>query len=272
METSGTETTPFVISTEEFDGPIDLLLHLVKLHELPIERLSLARVASQFVQCLENYLLLDVEVAGEYLVVAATLLAIKASYLVAGPEETGGGGDEVADEVEAPHEELLRRLKEAETYRKMAQELAMRSLLGVDVFEAGGQTAAISTPEAPLGQHDALLLGKALRRLLERNSINARSLVISVNAASIADRMLAIIEHLATTNMPLSFSTLVGESQAKGDVSELVSRTIATFLALLELCKRAAVEIRQEDALDEILVLRVGVVNTEFVAVDEISV
>lgn len=71
----------FSIALEIFHGPIDLLLHLVKQNELPIEKLSLAQVANQYLICLERMRRLDLEVAGEYLVVAATLLSIKASTL-----------------------------------------------------------------------------------------------------------------------------------------------------------------------------------------------
>ncbi|NMC63810.1 MAG: segregation/condensation protein A, partial [SAR324 cluster bacterium] len=77
----------FNVSLPLFDGPIDLLLHLVKTNELPISKVSLAEVAEQYMQCLELMKSLDLDVAGEYLVIAATLLAIKSSFLLNEPVE-----------------------------------------------------------------------------------------------------------------------------------------------------------------------------------------
>ena len=99
----------FSVQTPLFDGPIDLLLHLVKTNELPITKLSLAEVAEQYMQCLDMMRSLDLEIAGEYLVIAATLLSIKSSVLLDEPVEM------VPDEegnLYDPYEALLEQLGE----------------------------------------------------------------------------------------------------------------------------------------------------------------
>ena len=72
----------FTVEIDQFNGPIDLLLHLVKQNELPVEKISLARVTSQYMHCIERMGKIDLEIAGEYLVIAATLLSIKSSILL----------------------------------------------------------------------------------------------------------------------------------------------------------------------------------------------
>ncbi len=77
----------FEVQVDLFKGPIDLLLHLVKQKELPLEEISLAEVADQYMHCLEQMRRFDLEIAGEYLVIAATLLSIKSSHLLNEPVE-----------------------------------------------------------------------------------------------------------------------------------------------------------------------------------------
>jgi segregation and condensation protein A len=77
----------FEVKLELFDGPLDLLLHLVKKKELPIEKVSLSEVTGQYLECIKSLRYYDVEVAAEYLVIAATLLSVKASVLLNEPVE-----------------------------------------------------------------------------------------------------------------------------------------------------------------------------------------
>jgi segregation and condensation protein A len=232
----------FSVNLDLFDGPMDLLLHLVKQHELPIERVSLALVTEQFMAILDEAVELDFELAGEYLVVAATLLAIKSSILLNKPVEVQ---IDQAEEGPDPEEELLQRLRELERFRESAQQLGARPLLGVDVF------APVPEPFAPgppvLRDHDALLLGRALRRLIDRAPAELRSLVITTDSVPIAARMVQVIERLTASHHGVPFSELVGEAAT-------VPTIIATFLALLELCKRQAIQVEQPAVFGDILI------------------
>jgi len=247
----------FEVRLERFDGPIDLLLHLVKQNELPIEKISLAQVTSQYLECVEEMRDVDLEIAGEYLVIAATLVSIKSSIVRNQPVEF------VADEdgnLVDPHEELLRRLREAEVYRDGAKHLASRHLLGIDVFSSSGVMLPGEEPEFVLKDHDAMLLGKAMLKLLQKAGGSAPLMTISVDSVSIVERMIGVLDHLklASSSAPgkaVAFERLVSDPSNRGTV-------ISTFLAVLELCKRQVVQVRQSEVFDEIVVeLRSGDVD-----------
>lgn len=234
----------FEVKLDTFDGPIDLLLHLVKRNELPIEKLSLYQITAQYFDCLENMKHLDLEVAGEYLVIAATLLSIKASILLNEPVEL------VADEdgqMVDPHLLLLERLREAAIYKDGAMALSGRNLLGLDVFENIAVFNEIEPIAAPLKDHDPMLLAKAFKKLIERRKDQIPKLTFSVDSISIVDRMMGILERLSKSDKPLSFDMLVDDITDRGNI-------ISGFLALLELAKRGAVYVTQLEVFDEIVI------------------
>lgn len=232
----------FEIYLEQYDGPLDLLLHLVKKRELPIERLSLVEVASQYLNCLSKLVSVDFDLASEYLVIAATLVSLKSSTLLGLPGET----NEILDEnIEInPHEELLMRLRKADIYRETAVLLADYQALGFDVFASQpNKTPAISIPV--LKNHDPLLLGKVLRRLMLKAKDQGSEIVITLDSISITDQMIRIVDRLRETSGRLKFDALFA-----GNFS--MSAVISSFLALLELCKRSVVNIHQEEWCDSI--------------------
>jgi segregation and condensation protein A len=237
----------FTVNLELFDGPMDLLLHLVKQHELPIERVSLAAVTEQYMAILDEAVELDFELAGEYLVVAATLLAIKSSILLNKPVEV-----QLDPEVDGPdpEEELLRRLRELERFRNSATELSQRPLLGIDVFAPKAEP--FTQGPVVLRDHDALLLGRALRRLLDKTPTELRSLIITTDSVPIAERMVQVLEKLSISPEGVSFSGLIGPVIT-------LPKIIATFLALLELCKRQAIRVEQEGVFGEITIFNVEI-------------
>src|SRR5690606_31650883 len=116
-----------------FQGPLDLLLHLIRKHELDILDIPIAFVTEEYLRYLEAMDELDLAVAGEYLVMAATLLHIKSKMLLPrAPQDDEEDGVEVEDL--DPREELVRRLLEYQRYRDAAERLAERALEGRDVF------------------------------------------------------------------------------------------------------------------------------------------
>jgi len=233
---------------EVFDGPIDLLLHLVKRNELPIESLSLASVAAQYMQCIEQMRELDLEVAGEYLVIAATLLSIKSSILLNEPVELVL--DDEGNLVD-PHEELLRRLREAQIYREGAQFLGGRSMLGVDVFEPQSMLAEIEAPDVRYKPHDAILLGLAFKALLQRVGKTNPTFTISVDSVTIVERMMTIVDLLRRSSAPMAFEDLVPDQTSRGSI-------ISSFLALLELAKRQMIMVRQSEMFSAVTIALVG--------------
>jgi segregation and condensation protein A len=233
----------FEVSLDLFDGPIDLLLHLVKQNELPIEKVSLAEVTSQYLACIESFPNFDLEVAGEYLVIAATLVSIKSSVLLNEPVEMVPDAE---GNMVDPHEELLKRLRLAEIYREGAGYLNDRTILGIDVFAP--PPALDSIPPAPVvyKEHDPLLLGKAFRKLISQLK-DPQSMTITVDSISIVDRMMRIIDILKASSEPLPFQKLLPDLTTRAAV-------ISGFIALLELCKRHVINVRQDDSFEEIYI------------------
>lgn len=247
------EQITFEVKLDEYDGPIDLLLHLVKKKELPIEKVSLAQVANQYLSCLDQLANLDFDLAGEYLVIAATLISIKSSVLLGTPKDdlllnlTEEGPD--------PHEELLLKLKEAAIYRSGATKLGGISLLGVDVFSSQ-PTKTTAASAVVFKNHDPHLLGKALQKLIDKAKERGQEYVVTVDSISIAQRMVSVVDKLKKFGAKSSSFGVSFESLFEDDMS--VSSIISTFLALLELSKRAVIDIVQQDWCQDITVCMLG--------------
>lgn len=235
----------FSVKVELFDGPIDLLLHLVKSRELPIEKLSLAEVAAQYLECVESMSHVDLDIAGEYLVIAATLVSIKAAVLLNQPVEL------VPDEdgnLVNPHDELLRRLREAEVYKEGAEHLCKRDYLGIDVFSPPSALKHFAAPQSSeLPAHNPMLLGKAFRKLLEKIDATAPLYTVMLESVSVIERMVGILDILQAAGEPLQFEKLIPDLSNR-------SLLIASFVALLELCKRQAICVSQSENFEVIYV------------------
>lgn len=223
-----------------FQGPVDLLLQLVKQNDLPIEKVSLAEVASQYLECVEAIKLIDLDIAGEYLVIAATLLSIKSSVLLDEPVELVP--DEDGNLID-PHEELLQRLREAAIYRDGANFLESRKCLGIDVFAPPTRLADYKEVEASYGEHDPMLLGRAFRRLLEK--VDKGVYTVSFENISVVKLMTGMVDKLKQQRGPLSFLKLI---------PDLTNRSVilGSFIAMLELCKRQVIQVSQSDVFSDI--------------------
>ena len=238
----------FEVHTEDFHGPIDLLLHLVKQRELEIEKLSLAEVADQYLETIERLRKFDLEIAAEYLVIAATLISIKSSYLLNEPVELIP--DEDGNLID-PHELLLDRLREAAIYKEGAKTFSELSMLGIDVFASPPKLKEVPKPPVEFAPHDAFLLGKAFKKLLDRAGDERQMLAISMESVSIVDTMMGILKRLDTADKPLPFEKLVTDVTSR-------SSLIAGLIALLELCKRGAIQVKQDESFAEILIAKRG--------------
>ncbi len=232
----------FEVRLDLFDGPIDLLLHLVKKRELPIERVSLAEVTGQYLECIKALRYYDVEVAAEYLVIAATLLAVKASVLLNDPVELVP--DENGDLVD-PHELLLERLRELEAYRLAAGDIGSRPALGHDVFSAPVKAAKIDPALIPLAGHESELLARAFQKVLARLGEKSAVFSITIDSMSVVERMRRVVDSLRSTGGTASFISLLGQAADRGTA-------IGVFVALLELCRRRMVLVSQAGPKDDI--------------------
>lgn len=228
----------FKVRLDLFEGPIDLLLHLVKQRELPLEKLSLSEVTEQYLACIENLEQIDLELAGEYLLIAATLLSIKSSILLNEPVEfTLDEDGQLVD----PHDELLQKLREAQIYKEGALMLSQCKQLGVDVFPTPSAMASVPKGPVTYRQHDPMLLGQAFRKLLLELGEEEKLYTIQLESISIVERMSEVINVLNRKSSGVSFRELVPDLTSRAAL-------IGTFVALLELCKRQVIQVIQPEA------------------------
>jgi segregation and condensation protein A len=224
---------------EIFEGPLDLLLHLIKKNEVSITDIPIATITEQYLATLELMQNLSLDVAGEFLVMAATLIHIKSRMLLP-------AGDNEADEDEGvdPREELVRRLLEYQRYKEAAAELEQRDLLTRDVFVR----SATPTEEAgPRGFRDVSifdLLG-ALKRVIDRLPKDAVH-EIALDKITVREKMTLLLETLRVQGSVL-FESLFAEVKSRVEV-------VATFLAMLELVKVRAIRVFQEEMAGPIMI------------------
>ncbi len=226
----------FTIALPAFEGPLDLLLHLIRKHELDILDLPIAFVTERYLAYVSLMERLDLDLASEYLVMAATLAHIKSKMLL--PQEAQEPDeDEAAGEEIDPRAELIRRLLEYQKYKAVAEDLGARGIAGRDVFGRGSAAPEASGP-APLAPTSLFKLLDAFNAVLERAKGNL-AFEITAEGISIQDRMRQMTE-LLRERREVTFEALF-EGQAT------IYDLVVTFLALLEMAKRRLVQIYQAE-------------------------
>ena len=245
------------ITLPAFEGPLDLLLHLIRKHELDILDLPIAFVTESYLSYLSLMEKLNLDVVSEYLVMAATLAHIKSKMLLPRvPDDQDD--DELDDEID-PRAELIRRLLEYQKYKRVAEELGERGIAGRDVFVRGSEAPKAEGPP-PLAPSSLFKLIDAFNGVLKRAEAEL-AFEISAEGISIQDRMRELTERLSAVE-ELRFDLLF-EGQAT------IYDLVVTFLALLEMAKRRLVSIAQEDPHSEI-VLRSTVIGADAQAEGEL--
>ncbi|MBE0489788.1 MAG: segregation/condensation protein A [Halomonas sp.] len=222
---------------EAFEGPLDLLLYLIRRQNLDILAIDVAAITRQYIEYVELMEAMEIELAGEYLLMAAMLAEIKSRTLLPRPPKEGGDGEE-----EDPRAELIRRLQEYERLKHAAEALAELPRLGRDWFPARALLPPLESrvihPDVELGE----LLG-ALAGILRRAEL-VQSHHISREVLSTRERMLAIMERLGHDHFT-PFEALFSLEEGRAGV-------IVTFMAILELAKEAMIEIVQNAPLSPI--------------------
>ncbi len=229
------------IPTAGFEGPLDLLLHLIQQHELDILDIPIRFVTARFLQYLAVMRTLSIDVASEYLVMAATLAHIKSKMLLPTVPE---GQDEglPGEEEEDPRAELVRRLLEYQKYKAAAAELAERGTLGKDVF-GRGNTEETPTGPAPFAPAGVFSLLDAFEKILKRTNVKLDHEVV-FDRISITDRILQLSEKLEVRKAMRFEDLLVepGRAITRFDI-------VITFLAILEMAKLRMLRIYQSGPL-----------------------
>ena len=235
---------PYQVRIENFEGPLDLLLHLIKKNEINIYDIPVAMIAQQYLAYLEAMEELNLNVAGDFLVMAATLLQIKSKMLLP-VDETVDDDEDGPD----PREELVRRLLEYKAYKEAARQLDDQEKVWREIF---WREQALSVEEEveedlPLDNVSLFDLVDALKDVLERNPAS-RLLEIVPDNLTVRERMNLILETLEGKDS-VSFAALF-----EGSSHRMV--VVVTFLALLELMRLRVARVFQAETFGPILVSR----------------
>ena len=220
---------------DAFEGPLDLLLYLIKRQNLNILDIPIADITEQYVQYIEMMRELQWELAAEYLVMAAMLAEIKSRMLLPRPvDEEQEEGD--------PRAELIRRLQEYERYKQAAEDIDALPQMGRDVYQAEVDVPdkKLERPEPQVSIQELLL---AFKDVLHRADMYTRHRVAR-ESLSVRERMSQVLERIHRDRF-VEFSALF-------DISEGRQGVIVSFLAILELVKGSLLELVQTESYGRI--------------------
>jgi segregation and condensation protein A len=238
------QTTDYAIKLDIFEGPLDLLMYLIKKNEIDIYNIPIALITEQYLHYLNMIKSLNLDLAGEYLVMASTLIHIKSKMLLPVPEEPSEEESE-----EDPRFELVKQLLEYQTFKEAATGLGERPILERDVFVRSAplpeELQIQDTEEEEFIEVNIFELIEAFHNLVSR--IDRKELLeIDLEKMSLTDIINDIMERL-TREKNLTFDELLGEKKSRRSI-------IYTFLAILELIKMKMIKAYQTSAFGVIRV------------------
>jgi len=241
----GEDSNAYRVELPVFEGPLDLLLHLIRKHEIDIFDIPIAKILDEYLAYLEWMRALNLDVAGEFLVMASTLAQIK-SRLLLPPEQQPE--DEEQQPQEDPRAELVRRLLEYQRYQEAAEQLKQRPVLLRDVFarqKAGEPPEPEADQQEPFAEVSLFRLIEALDKVMRKAALTVPHEVI-VERISLATRIEELAELLAQKT-EVTFEELFGEQPTRRLV-------VVTFFALLEMTRLKMIRLHQAQDSETIYV------------------
>lgn len=243
----------FRVALPNFEGPLDLLLHLIREHRLDILDIPIALISEKYLEHLEQMRQIDLDIAGEFLVMASTLLHLKSRMLLP-HEEQPAGQDAIEQAAERldPRAELVRRLLEYQKYKAVAEQLAQNDILDRTVFPR-----RVTLDAVPLGAEEIGLLEISVYRLIEgldrvlANLEPRRQHEVTREHLSLSQAMYDVAAKVRAAEGSVRFVELFSGQRVK-------SAVIITFLALLEMCKLGLLRVSQPEGSDDIFVSQRG--------------
>ena len=232
------------VRVESFVGPLDLLLHLCRTNEMDLSKLSLRTITDQYLTHLESVRFQDLETAGSFMVMAATLIYLKSKLLL--PADPDGPDELLDDEGEMLKRDLEERLREYARVKALGAWLSEREAEQALIYSR--TTAELPPPEdIPLEDLSVHLLQRAMQRLIEDQKRRVPRQV-EPNPLSVLERMSEIVELLRST-WSLLFSSVAGPERIRAE-------WVVTLLALLELVRLGEARARQAELFGEIVIER----------------
>src|SRR6476659_10170814 len=233
----------YKVKLEVFEGPLDLLLYLIKQDEIDIYDISLERITSQYLEYMQAFKELNIELAGEFIVMAANLIYLKSRSLL--PRDQQPPEEDAAED--DPRWELIRQLIEYKKFKEAAAELNLRALEQERIFtrEAGSSTE-LQEP-LRLGEVGIFQLISAFQTVMKRMEARQDIQEIFSERFSVSEKIDSILQRVATGTR-FRFSDLFSGAASRIEV-------VVTFLALLELIRLKQVRALQKNVFDEIEIM-----------------
>ena len=233
------------VRLSNFEGPLDLLLFFIKRDELDVYDIPIAAITEEFLEYVRLMELLDLEMAGEFVVMASMLVQIKAQMLLPRDEKAGTGEDGIDED--DPRAELVRRLLEYKRFKEASEHLATaedehRYVMYRKTFDAENIHA-----EEETGYRNATLfdLLKALKKAIERAPNEEDPHVVTRFPITVEEKSAEILSTLKTRPSVRFFELITGLTKM---------HIVVTFLALLELAKNSFIRVQQDESFDDIVV------------------
>lgn len=230
------------IKLDMFEGPLDLLLYLVKKDHLNIYDIPIAKVTEQYIQYLELMRLLDLNVAGEFLVMAATLMQIKSQMLLPAEENK-------QEEEEDPRAELVKRLLEYEKFKQVAEELRQMETGQREVFKRPKPQGQEEIPQRNDVYFEASIFDLITAFNKAMQDVPKELFYEVIRDEFTIEQKIHDLLHLLLKVPSVCLSELFGQAKHKIEI-------IVTFLAILELTRLKEIIIRQKSAFEEIEISR----------------
>ena len=223
----------YQLNLDAFDGPLDLLLFLIRRHQLDIFDIPMAFICERYLEYLKVMEDLNLDVASEFMFMAAELLHIKSKMLLPKPVD-------VEDEEEEgdPRADLVRRLLEYQKYKDAAEQLDQFHWFGRDIFGREPERIEVDRSETPLKEVSVFALIEAFDSVLARQKPEFRHQVI-MEQSSVKERMRRLVATLAG-QPPQPFEELIGPIRSRIDI-------VVTFLALLEMAKMQLMKVFESE-------------------------
>jgi segregation and condensation protein A len=232
--------TDYKVKLEIFEGPLDLLLYLIKRDEIDIYEISIERITKQYLEYLQAFKELKIDIAGEFVVMAANLIYLKSRSLLPLDQQPP---EEDADE-DDPRWDLIRQLIEYKKFKEAAVQLHDRAIEQERIFARDGGSAPLSGAPLPLHEVGIFQLIHAFQEVIKRVEAREDLQEIFGERFSVSEKIEKILERVAN-GASIRFSELFGQIASRVEI-------VVTFLALLELIRLNQVRALQRKMFDEI--------------------
>lgn len=242
MEEALVPSNDFSIRLPAFEGPLDLLLYLIRRNEVDIYDIPIEHVTTQYIEVLDSMEDLKLELAGEFFVMAATLMYIKSRMLL--PQKDQGSNQDVEDEDIDPRWELVQQLLEYKKFKEASSDIEDLILNSNDLIARIGPKEALQAVERPLKPVERVDLWNTFNQVLRRLAERITTGEINAEQVTVSDRMEFIL--LRFNDKPNFLFSELFES------TTTITTIVATFLAVLELTRLGEILVNQDRAFSDI--------------------